>query len=88
MSGDGNIPMQDWAQPGEPFRLAAVEIGAADWAAQLPAPARERATAEAAQRDLQALKPLGLFAGKAARAPPAPPGRLHSRPVPAGGPCW
>lgn len=32
------------------------------------APARERATAEAAQRDLQALKPLGLFAGKAARA--------------------
>ena len=32
------------------------------------APARERATAEAAQRDLQALKPPGLFAGKAVRA--------------------
>ena len=32
------------------------------------APARERATAEAAQRDLQALKPPGLFASKAVRA--------------------
>lgn len=31
------------------------------------APARERATVEAVQRDLQALKPPGLFAGKAAR---------------------
>ena len=52
MSGDGNIPMQDWAQPGEPFRLAAVEIGAADWAAQLPAAARARAArfADAAAR--------------------------------------
>lgn len=32
------------------------------------APARERATVEAVQRDIQALKPPGLFAGKAVRA--------------------
>ncbi len=32
------------------------------------APERERATAQAAERDIQALKPPGLFAGKAARA--------------------
>ncbi len=31
------------------------------------APARERATVEAVQRDIQALKPPGLFAGKGAR---------------------
>lgn len=52
MSGFGNIPMQDWARPGEPFRLAAVEIGAADWAGQLPAAAQQRAArfADAAAR--------------------------------------
>lgn len=38
-----DIPVQDWALPGEPFRLAAVDAGAADWAGRLPAEVRERA---------------------------------------------
>lgn len=43
------------------------------------APARERTTAEAVQRDLQRLKPPGLFAGKAARAAHAAQlARLHA----------
>ena len=38
-----DIPLQDWALPGEPFRLVAAGIAAADWTARLPAEARERA---------------------------------------------
>ena len=38
-----DIPLQDWALPGEPFRLVAVATDAADWAERLPAEARERA---------------------------------------------
>ena len=38
-----DIPLQDWALPGEPFRLVAVATDAADWAKRLPAVARERA---------------------------------------------
>ncbi|MGD9782834.1 MAG: 4'-phosphopantetheinyl transferase superfamily protein [Kiritimatiellia bacterium] len=38
-----DIPLQDWALPGEPFRLVAVDVAAADWAAHLPAAARARA---------------------------------------------
>lgn len=32
MNSDPEIPVQDWAQPGEPFRLVAVAVGAVDWA--------------------------------------------------------
>ena len=42
MNAESDIPLEDWARPGEPFRLVAVEAGAADWAAWLPAEARER----------------------------------------------
>ena len=38
-----DIPLQDWALPGEPFRLVAVNVAAADWAARLPAEAWARA---------------------------------------------
>ena len=38
-----DIPLQDWALPGEPFRLVAVATDAADWAERLPAEARARA---------------------------------------------
>ena len=38
-----DIPLQDWALPGEPFRLAAVNLAAADWSARLPAEAQARA---------------------------------------------
>ncbi|MDR0994275.1 MAG: 4'-phosphopantetheinyl transferase superfamily protein [Verrucomicrobiota bacterium] len=34
-----DIPLQEWALPEEPFRVAAVEIHAADWEARLPPPA-------------------------------------------------
>jgi phosphopantetheinyl transferase len=37
-----DIPVQDWAQPGEPFRLVAVAVDSADWARALPAGTRER----------------------------------------------
>jgi phosphopantetheinyl transferase len=40
MSGPWDIPLQDWALPGEPFRLVAVDVGAADWARLLPAEAQ------------------------------------------------
>lgn len=39
---ENQIPVQDWALPGEPFRLAAVATDAADWAALLPATAQAR----------------------------------------------
>jgi len=42
MSGASNIPIQNWAQPGEPFRLVAVSIDAADWSEVLPADAHAR----------------------------------------------
>ncbi len=38
-----DIPLQDWALPGEPFRLVAVATDAADWAGRLAPDARERA---------------------------------------------
>ncbi|MGD9782522.1 MAG: 4'-phosphopantetheinyl transferase superfamily protein [Kiritimatiellia bacterium] len=38
-----DIPVQDWARPGEPFRLAAVAVGAVDWGEVLPAESRDRA---------------------------------------------
>ena len=38
-----DIPLQDWALPGEPFRLVAVATDAADWAERLPAETRARA---------------------------------------------
>ena len=37
-----DIRTEDWARPGEPFRLTAVRPDAADWAACLPAEARRR----------------------------------------------
>ena len=37
-----DIRVEEWARPGEPFRLAAVAAGAADWAALLPAAAQAR----------------------------------------------
>jgi phosphopantetheinyl transferase len=42
MSSDFDIPLQDWAHPGEPFRLVAVEVAAAAWSGLLPPGARER----------------------------------------------
>ncbi len=43
MNSGSDIPMQDWALPGEPFRLVAVEIGTADWPQWLSAEAQARA---------------------------------------------
>ncbi len=43
MNPGEDISLQDWALPGEPFRLVAVEAGAADWGRYLPADARARA---------------------------------------------
>lgn len=40
MDSGPEIPLQDWAQPGEPFRLVAVAVAAADWGPRLPAEAR------------------------------------------------
>jgi phosphopantetheinyl transferase len=37
-----DIAVQDWAQPGEPFRLAAVAVDAADWARLMPPEASAR----------------------------------------------
>lgn len=42
MSGDLDHLVQDWALPGEPFRLVAVEVSASDWAQGLPGAARGR----------------------------------------------
>jgi phosphopantetheinyl transferase len=42
MSLGHDIPAQDWARPGEPFRLVAVAVDAADWSRLLPAEAKER----------------------------------------------
>lgn len=52
MSFEPDIPVQDWALPGEPFRLVAVGIAAADWSSSLSAAARERTArfADAAAR--------------------------------------
>ncbi len=44
MSGESNILVQDWAQPGDPFRLVAVEVQGVDWMAELPTSTRERMT--------------------------------------------
>lgn len=38
-----DIPLYDWALPGEPFRLVAVSIGAADWSRWLSAEAQAHA---------------------------------------------
>ena len=38
-----DIPVKDWAWPGAPFRLVAVDVAGADWASRLPAEARARA---------------------------------------------
>ena len=43
MDREPDIPLQDWALPGEPFRLVAVATDAADWAERLPAEAQARA---------------------------------------------
>lgn len=43
MNSESDIALQDWALPGEPFRLLAVSLDAADWAERLPAEARARA---------------------------------------------
>ena len=43
MDRETDIPLQDWALPGEPFRLVAVAMDAADWAGRLSAEARARA---------------------------------------------
>jgi len=42
MSGSSDIPIQNWALPGEPFRLVAVSIHAADWPRELPAAAHAK----------------------------------------------
>ena len=39
---DSDIPVQDWARPGEPFRLVAVAVDSADWLSRLPLASRER----------------------------------------------
>ena len=43
VTGEPDIAVEDWARPGEPFRLAAVAVDAADWARRLPAAAQARA---------------------------------------------
>ena len=42
MNSAQGIPVQDWALPGEPFRLVAVAVDAADWACGLSVAARKR----------------------------------------------
>lgn len=42
MNLDPDIPLADWALPGEPFRLVAVTVDAVDWPQRLPAAARAR----------------------------------------------
>ena len=42
MSDESNILVQDWAQPGDPFRLIAVEVEGVDWMGTLPVSARDR----------------------------------------------
>ena len=42
VSGESNIRVQDWAQPGDPFRLIAVKVEGVDWMAELPISTRER----------------------------------------------
>ena len=42
MDSKQDIPVQGWARPGEPFRLAAVAVDAADWGEVLPAESRTR----------------------------------------------
>ena len=43
MNQEHDIPLADWAQPGEPFRLLAVDINAADWSRWLTPEALARA---------------------------------------------
>ena len=42
MSDYSTISVQDWAQPGDPFRLIAVEVEGVDWMKELPPSTRER----------------------------------------------
>ncbi len=42
VTADSEIPVEDWALPGEPFRLAAVNIAAADWDRFLPPESRDK----------------------------------------------
>ena len=42
MKRESDIPVQDWARPGEPFRLAVVAVDSADWLSRLPLASRER----------------------------------------------
>lgn len=42
MSGAADIAVQDWALPGEPFRLVAVAVDGIAWAQWLPAAARAK----------------------------------------------
>ena len=43
MDRETDIPLENWALPGEPFRLVAVEINAADWTHWLTPEAQARA---------------------------------------------
>jgi phosphopantetheine--protein transferase-like protein len=40
MNSGQDIPVQDWAQPGDPFRLVAVAVDAVEWSGRLSAAAR------------------------------------------------
>ena len=42
MQSTRDIAVEDWARPGEPFRLVAVALDAADWLSQLPLASQER----------------------------------------------
>ena len=42
MQSTRDIALEDWARPGEPFRLVAVALDAADWLSQLPLASQER----------------------------------------------
>ena len=42
MDSRQDIPVQGWAHPGEPFRLAAVAVDAVDWSGVLPAESQSR----------------------------------------------
>ncbi|HSA01653.1 MAG TPA: 4'-phosphopantetheinyl transferase superfamily protein [Candidatus Paceibacterota bacterium] len=42
MAADCDIPVEHWELPGEPFRLAAIAVAAADWELRLSSSAREK----------------------------------------------
>lgn len=42
MQSTRDIAVEDWARPGEPFRLVAVALDTADWLSRLPLASRER----------------------------------------------